>query len=134
MTTLKVNHATRSITITKSFNKKASEFGSTEYETMKDLRIDFPDYKVKVKEIKKNTHKKTYAKLTYENMKKHIAYVEGIESDSLTRLETLIIAAKIQPSPYAYVKKWFLDNYPDYREYSALTEEAEEKTNDPAAA
>ena len=127
----KINHGKGIITITKSFSKKASEFGSTEYGIIKGLRNDFPDYKVTIKEIKKNPHKKTYAKLTYENMEK---YIECIEPNNLASLEIVIRASKIQPSPYAYVKKWFLETYSDYREYSAVIEEAAENLHDAAAA
>ena len=130
MTNIKINHEKKNIIITKSFNKKASEVGSVEYETMKDLRIDFPNYKVKVKEIKKNPNKKSYAKLTYENMKK---YIECIESNNLDILEIVIKASKAQPSPYAFVKKWFLASYPDYREYNAVIEKTMDNSNDSAA-
>ena len=52
---------TMTITLTKKFAKSASIVGSKDYMTLCQLRKDYPDYKVVVREIakkedKKNTH------------------------------------------------------------------------------
>ena len=51
--------------------------------------------------------------------------------DALQEFEKVKKASSIVPSPYAYVKKWFLKNYPDYLE---IVEEAGEEAIEQAAA
>jgi hypothetical protein len=113
-----VDPITKTVVISKTFAKRASLVNSTEFEHMKALREEYADYSWTYRVIKKKDSKTTYKNMTYKNMKKYLIEIEGNDSESITRLGTLIKAAKIQPSPYAYVKKWFLSTYPDYKEFS----------------
>ena len=44
------------IVISKSFAKKAYCFGTPEYEMLQTVRRDYPEFKVVLREIKKNTN------------------------------------------------------------------------------
>lgn len=107
-----INHNEKTVTITKAFAKAAGIYNSAEYNVMKGLRTDFSDYTIKQKEIAKSSSKKTYANLTYVNMR---AYIETQNGDAmLTKFENVLKLSKIQSAPYAYVKKWFLETFKDY--------------------
>lgn len=127
MKSIYAKHEEENIIITKAASKKAGIIGSNEYKAMRKLKHDYPDYGVVIKEIKKNPNKKSYANLTYENMKLYIGQTEGADAENLKRFKSLTEAAKIQSSPYAYVKKWFLINYPDYQDQK---KGSEKETND----
>lgn len=119
-----IDYAKKEIIITKTFAKQASMvYDSEEYNTLKGLRADFPEYEVKQKKIKKNSKKKTYAKLTYKKMEAYIILMEGKRSATLEEFDFQKELAKFKPSPYAYTKNWFLTKYPEFE-----PEEQEEET------
>lgn len=107
----------KTITLTKAFYKKAtSNIQSPEYAELKTLMAEFPEYKIQLREIKKNTGKTTYRNLTYDNMEKYIEANEKNPVAMLAEFQNVKAKSCIQSSPYAYVKKWFLEQYPDYTE------------------
>ena len=126
MNTYKINHADNTITLSKAFNEKAGKVNTPEYNDLKTLRADFPNYTFKLRTIKRNTNKVSYRNLTYGNMKEYIAQLEGEQSDNLRIFDKVLNTSKAQPSPYVFVKKWFLDNYPNYRDSSIFTSEVTE--------
>jgi len=119
-----INYAEKEIIITKEFERCAGVYGSEEYNILKGLRSDLPDYTVEQKEIAKSSAKKTYYNLNYTNMGLYITVTDGADSESLKAFETIKKASKIQPSPYAFVKKWFLAKYPNYTDPTELIEKA----------
>lgn len=108
-----VNFLNSTITITKKFAKAASVLNSSEYNTLMQLRKDNPDFRIELREIKKKEGKKAYRNLTFEYMEELIIQMDGKNSENLKLFETVKVQARLQPSPYAFVKKWFLDNYKD---------------------
>jgi hypothetical protein len=121
-----IDHKKKEIVVTKKFYEDASVFGSQEYNDLKNAMAAESDYKIRVK-IKRNPDKKTYPNLTFKNMKKYIAYKEGADSPNIQTITKLIDSADIQTSRYAYVKSWFLENYPNYSDPDALLEGFTEK-------
>lgn len=119
-----INYAEKEIIITKKFERRAGIYGSEAYNILKGLRSDLPDYTVKQKEIAKSSAKKTYYNLNYANMELYITVTDGADSENLKAFETIKKASKIQPSPYAFVKKWFLAEYPNYTDPTELIEKA----------
>lgn len=119
-----INYAEKAIIITKDFEHCACVYGSEEYNILKGLRSDLPDYTVKQKEIAKSSTKKTYFNLNYANMELYITVTDGADNENLKAFETIKKASKIQPSPYAFVKKWFLAEYPNYTDPMELAEKA----------
>lgn len=112
-TDYEVNFLNSTITITKKFAKAASVLNSSEYNTLMQLRKDNPDFRIELREIKKKEGKKAYRNLTFEYMEELIIQMDGKNSENLKLFETVKVQARLQPSPYAFVKKWFLDNYKD---------------------
>lgn len=103
-----LNVAEGKIVITKVFQKKASVYGSNEYNVLVNLRRDLPDYQIEVKEIKKKENKKSYKGLNIDEMKRFIN-TRGEEEQQA--FEKVLLIAEGKQGKYAMVKKWFLDNY-----------------------
>ncbi len=109
---MKINFASKTIEVTKTFADKASRFGSEEYRTLRTAMYDLPDFTVAIK----STHKprQTYMKgLTYEYMESYIAMVD--EDGSLMK----DFQCLRQGCNYAVVKKWFITKFPEVQEFAA---------------
>ena len=116
MNEYKVDVVAGTITLTKKFAKAAGVLGTREFNTFKQLRADYPDYAVQVREIAKKENKTSYANLTYAFMKNFISTVEGEASENIGNLAKVIELSKGQPGHYAYVKTWFLERYPKHQD------------------
>lgn len=119
MNEYKVDVVAGTITLTKKFAKAAGVLGTREFNTFKQLRADYPDYAVQVREIAKKENKTSYANLTYAFMKNFISTVEGEASENIGNLAKVIELSKGQSGHYAYVKTWFLGRYPKYQDVLA---------------
>ena len=109
---MKIRFATKTIEITKTFENKASNFGSEEYLTLRTAIHDLPDFQVVVKTAK--TSRRTYMKgLTYEYMESYISMVD--EDGSLMK----DFQCLRQGCNYAVVKKWFLTALPEINNFAA---------------
>lgn len=123
-----IDYMSKTIILSKSFYEKACNINNTtEFDEMKKLRAEFPDFTFTVKQIKKKAGKTTYRNLTYGNMEIYIRANEENPAAMLAEFQTVKAKSCIQPSPYAYVKKWFLEQYPDYTE-SKTEQETNEET------
>ena len=119
MNEYKIDVVAGTITLTKKFAKAAGVLGTREFNTFKQLRADYPDYTVQVREIAKKENKVSYANLTYDFMETFIGMVEGEASENIGNLAKVIELSKGQPGHYAYVKTWFLERYPNYQDVLA---------------
>lgn len=118
-----VDIMSKTIILTKAFYKRAtSNIKNPEYKELKSIIADYPEYEIQLREIKKKTGKKTYRNLTYENMERYIRANEKNPDIVLARFHNIKESSHIQNSRYAYVKKWFLEQYPDYTEVTAEQE------------
>ena len=124
-TDYEVNFLNNTITITKKFAKAASVLNSSEYNTLMLLKRDNPDFRIELREIKKKEGKKAYRNLTFEVMEDLIILIDGKDSKNLEVFRSVKAQAKLQPSPYAYTKKWFLNHYKAAME-SVLNNETKE--------
>ena len=121
-----INAAKKEIIITKKFEKEANVIGSVAYRELVILMNDFPNFDIRVKEIKKSTSKKTYNGLTIEEMKRFI----GTQSEEEVILfERVIAIAKHKKGSYAITKKWFLNKYKEAYEKELEALKIEEELN-----
>lgn len=51
--TFKLNHANETIELTKQFAKASGKYGSEEYKLLMEVKKDFPNYKIVVKDTPK---------------------------------------------------------------------------------
>lgn len=125
-----VNHVEGTVVMSKNFIKAAGVYGSPEYKILMGLKADLPEYTFSKKEIKKNAAKTTYKNLKYANMEKFIIEFENIteaEKETHPMLKAFNKVKNLsdaQPAPYAYVKSWFLENYPNYKDAKTVNIEA----------
>ena len=121
-----INAAKKEIIITKKFEKEANVIGSVAYRELVILMNDFPNFDIRVKEIKKSTSKKTYNGLTIEEMKRFI----GTQSEEEVILfERVAAIAKHKKGSYAITKKWFLNKYKEAYEKELEALKIEEELN-----
>ena len=111
MTGYNYDAITNTLTMTASFAKKASQLNTPEYNTVRQLRLDNPGMKIE-KAIRK-TPSNQPMNATFAQMEGFIAKCANSE-ERLDVFEKIKALSKIQASPYAYVRKWFLDNYANY--------------------
>lgn len=111
---MKINHDTKTITVSKEFMMKAGQFGTPEFERALSAKHDFPGYTLAVRTIKRNSEKWTYGDLTYERMEQFITDHETDEEKRKAKLkefEGMKVWARTQKAAYAKVKEWFLNEY-----------------------
>ena len=101
------------LTITEAFAKRASVLHSAEYELIREFRATHPGRPINLAD-KKSTNNRPL-KLSFKQMGEFIAKCRDAK-ERTARFEQVKALSKVQPSPYAYVKTWFLDNYANYSE------------------
>lgn len=118
-----IDHSQKKIFINYKLNKESNVFGSLEYEFLKALKNDFPEYKVVVKSGRKKTTANANKRFQYKNMRTYIDTFEN--SDELHELMDIAIArSKKVASPYKYVCDWFNMQFPNHKENSLATTNA----------
>lgn len=113
MTGYNYDAITNTLTMTSSFAKKASQLNTPEYHIVRQLRLDNPGMKIEKAAPKASSNRP--ANLTFAQMEGFIARCANSE-ERLDVFEKIKALSKIQASPYAYVRKWFLENYANYAE------------------
>ena len=109
---MKVLFATRTIEVTKKFSKKAAIFGTEEYQLMREVLKDFPDFEIVVKATP--VRHQTYMKgLTYDYMASHIARVD---TDGSIMRDFEILR---QGCSYFQIKNWFMTLFSEINNFAA---------------
>ena len=101
------------LTITEAFAKRASVLHSAEYELIREFRATHPGRPINLADKKSPNNRPL--KLSFKQMGEFIAKCRDAK-ERTARFEQVKALSKVQPSPYAYVKTWFLDNYANYSE------------------
>lgn len=124
--TLRVNHADRTIIMDRTFAKYAENTMSSEYAHLQQVRRDYPNYTVMLRQIKRNSSKKTYNGLTYEFMEDYIL-THGKKEDrkaNHAEFNEMVLISKCHGKAYRYpvIKSWFLEKYPEIAEFGVCVE------------
>jgi len=120
MKNLTVKAASRSIEVSKSFNTRASQYGTDEYKALQEVRRDYPGYEVVVVATRKSTksNKPSFKGLTYEYME---SYISKHDDENNTIMEAYMMLrgmtdeaedACAETCSYHEIKTWFLNQYP----------------------
>lgn len=131
MTNLTINTKTRTIEMTKKFEKAASRFGSDEYKMLQEARKDYPTYKV-VTKTSASKSKESFKGLTYEYMEKYIATHDGektimAEYKMLRGISAEAKEMNAAAHPYGEIKKWFFGKYPVFKKFTDNCDKALKK-------
>lgn len=128
---IKVDFANRRIVISKSFAIKAAVVNSKEYIALTEVQESYPDYKIEIRQIKRNPQKETYPGLTYEYMRDYIILHTTPEEElaAVAEFNELLMISRCQSKSrrYPIIKKWFLAKYPEVKEFGLATVVAAER-------
>ena len=119
---LKIDHKNAKIIMDREFSVRASIFGSDEYKQLQEARKDYPNYGVMRKTIKKNSHKEAFKGLTYEYMEKYMARYNA-KPEILKAYDDLQFLAKCHSIRYPEIKSWFLETFPEVKDWGKKKEE-----------
>ena len=134
--TIILDHENNKLVMTKTFAKKSTDVRSEEYKILQEVRNAYPTYAVITREIKKNKDKESYKGLTYAYMREYIKTVEKneeIREAVNAEMDRLILISQChsQSKRYPVIKKWFLEKYPEVKQFGVPKQEeasAEEET------
>ena len=112
MKNYKMDFTTNTLTITKDFEKKAMNVNSVEYQTLKQLRADFPTLRIIRKASPKR--KSSLARPTYDKMVKFLS-CQANSAILLKEFAEVREYSKAQENPYQFVREWFFANFPNYQ-------------------
>ena len=114
-----VDFFTKSLTLTKTFYKKACKVGSPEYQELRLAMSESPNFTIK---LIGNDAKRTYGKLTFQRMKEYIS-TQANSEENLEALERVAKIAETKGAKYPLTKKWFLETFPEYKENAVSEQE-----------
>lgn len=130
---LRVNHEKKLLIMDRTFAKNAENTRSPEYAHLQNTRRDYPEYQVIRRTIKKNTKKNTYYGMTYDYMRDYIiSHSPENNTTEVDEFDELILISRCQQrgKRYPAIKNWFLEKYPEIKEFGMppKEEETEEDT------
>lgn len=128
--TMKINHSTQTIEMSKKFAKAAAKFNSNEYKQLQAARKDNIGYRTEVVDRKVTGKKSTYKGLTYDYMENYISAHDD-ENSSIME-EYLMLRGKSEEAEellaetfsYLEMKDWFLKKFPEIAAFHKKREAA----------
>ncbi len=109
MSNITINYKKSTIEITKSFEKKASVYGSDAYIELCDARKEFPTYRLVIKANKSNN---SFKGMDYDFMIEYINKHDHAD-DHLEEFNKL----RENNLTYGEIKDWFVTTYPIFKEF-----------------
>lgn len=119
-----IDHSKGVIVMNYKFAAAANRYGTAEYSLLLKLREDHPGYETETRSGRKRTACNANKRLTYENMSRYILCQPNAE-ELYAAFEQNKEESKAQHSPYAYVRSWFVEQFPDYKSCSTFVETTE---------
>ena len=120
-----INYEANTIEVSKTFYKKASQFGTPEYKALRVAKLENKDFSVEIRTVEK----KTYRELTLVKMEEYIRIQDNSEQ-MLVKVEAVKRVAKAKGSLYPLTKKWFLKTFEDYAKAEVENEISEKLLSD----
>ena len=117
-----IDFATNTLYMNYKFANAAKDVFSKEYEIYQKICNDFQNIKVIVRAGRKTKTCNANKRLTYANMESYIKVQDN--ADEL--MAAFVIAkeeSKNKPSPYAFVRDWFVKQFPNYKECKILKDD-----------
>ena len=124
---LKINHKERQLVMSREFAKYANNTMSEEYAHLQQVRQDYPMYTVVQRHIKQKETRECYRGLTYEYMGDYIKS-HGSADDLHTYNEMKLISeCHSKAFRYPTIKAWFLERFPEVKQFGLKEKDKEEK-------
>ena len=125
MESYKINLISKTLTITKAFEDAASNVNSEEYKLYQKLIHEIPELKIVRKTHRTPSKYKTkngeefrcnqFKNLTYDNMEKFIDALPNNREYKAQFIFAKTAAAAVQTNGYAVVRRWFAEQFPEFR-------------------
>ena len=113
--TYKIDFVNNTLTMSKAFEDALNNPNSEEYKLFLQLRADFPGLTI-IRKTRRTPRKARPTKnLTYKHMEQYMSVFKNA-NELLAQFEVVKECSKQQPSPYKFVKDWFEDQFPKYKE------------------
>ncbi len=111
-------HNNKTIVMTKKEAKAAEKYGSVEYKMLVEMKKDFPDYRVVIREISRKSTNKGFS---YDKM---ALYVNQYGTDEQkAKFREMRGSAKdtmgSMGAAYKEIKAWFNTNFPEASDFAA---------------
>lgn len=111
----KIDFTNNTLTMSKAFEDAANDPSTPEYKLLQQIRADFPGLTV-VRKTRRPSKKANPSKnLTYANMEQYIKAFKNAD-DLLKEFEKVKQLAGPQTNRYQYVRRWFVAQFPNYKE------------------
>ena len=124
-TNIKINLLAKEISMTKATAKRASLFGTTEYQHLVQATKDFPDFQIKI--LSPKPREGNNKGLTMPLMTKLVAGMTNNDKSAMARFETVKEKYKETNFHFSKPKAYFLAEYPNWREWLPRVEEQQEE-------
>ena len=115
MTGIKVDYINKKIILTKAYVKAMENLSSEEFNTFCALTERFPKFEVLGRTHRRPNKPNKNKNLTYEKMERYIRVFDNAD-ELLTDFYVALEQSKVQPSPYHFVRDWFVRQFPNYKE------------------
>ena len=114
-TNVRIDFQRETIIITKAFAKSAGIYGTDEYKSLKEMKSDFPEFKIEVRTAPKKTSSTNKITLvTMENyIKKHDP--DGKFIAEFKKFKNEESGDNLHKTSFFEIKKWFLEQYPELK-------------------
>ena len=110
----------KEIILSRKFEKKLSNVSGQEFQKFCELHEAFPDFSIVRKEVHITKKKEAYKGLTYGYIERYIA-IKGSRADR-KEYDDMRLLAECHSKRFPVIKQWFLDKYPEVKEYGAKAE------------
>ena len=128
--TYAIDHANKTITLTKNYAKLANTPGTKEFRELADIYKVYSNYTIVMRTVTPNEDKKKHTGLTIARMEYHIKNIAK-DDVALAQFEEVQKYYKGMTGYYGKVKSWFLDKYPTYNivDFEAVVSDQKEREN-----
>lgn len=117
-----IDFTTNTIYVNYKFADASKKRGTDEYNLMQELREELPNFKIEKRAGRKQTTCNASKRLTYANMEEYIR-VQDNADELMAYFEIAKAESKKENSPYAFVRDWFVKQFPNYRECKVFERE-----------
>lgn len=125
---VKIDHVEKQIIMSSTFAKKQAFTNSPEFREIQALHESFPTYAIITRKIRTNPQKEAFLGLTFEYMQNYISSHANAEVH-LKEFAELRELAKCHSVRYPNIKKWFLETYPEVRDFKIYNDDKGEQAN-----
>lgn len=119
---LKIDYINQVITMSRAFEKKAANPSSPEYRRLMEVKNSNPNFTIARKEIKPYSTSRRFKNLNYPFMEDYILLYGAVDvrEQNYKEYNDLKLRGSVhkQTVTYNVIKKWFLDAYPEIRDFS----------------